>query len=1004
MIDRSLLATLSVEDKQELVKHLLVLQPNGHDVPLPLSHGQSSLWFLHQLAPTSPAYNFLYAARIGAAVDLDVLRLACRTLLDRHPALRTRFLVHDHKPSQQLERDVSLDLAVNDASSWSEPQLVEEARRRADVPFDLGKAPCLRVELFRCGPDDFVLLLLFHHIIADLWSADLLIHELRQIYTALGEGRPAALPAASASFVDFVRWETVYPYSEAGRKDREYWHNLLGGELPVLELAADRPRPPVQTYNGTAHSWELDPDSVRKLRSLAEEHGATRYMALLAVFGVFLHRLSGQDDLLIGTPVAGRNRTEWARVVGYFLNQVVVRSSFSPERSFRRLLEETRDQVLGAMEHQGYPFGLLVKQLQAKRDPARSPLFQAMFVWDKPREAAAADGTALPVETLLMEQRGAPFDLTLIVFELGERLVASIRYNTDLFDAATIRRWAGHLDALLASLTTSPDAALGEAEILSPAEKQQVLVEWNRTESPYPSGCFHELFERHARKTPAAPALVFEGSTFRYDEVNRRANRLARRLGSMGTQPNDIVVISLPRGPDLVVSILAAWKAGAAFVFLDPTEPARRRDAVVADARPVAAITLSADPALPVPTVALEQAWPELEKLDDTDLGLPLLADNRAYVIYTSGSTGEPKGVVLRHRGLCNVSAAQQAAFAVGPADRVLQFASLSFDASLFELAMALGSGATLVLGSTSALLPGRPLWELLQRERISNLTLPPSVLAMLPTEPLPELRTLIVAGEACSAELVAAWAPGRRFFNAYGPTETTIWATLAECRPGRAPTIGRPIANTRVYVLDGDFQPVPVGVAGELYVAGAGVALGYLNRPDLSAQRFLPNPFDPADEAVMYRTGDVVRWTPEGELDFLGRSDHQVKIRGHRIELEEIQEVLRRHPTVGDAAVTVRPGADGTSSLAAYVVPRNGKPLSLPSLRAHLRERLPRYMLPTALVPLESLPLGITGKLDRARLPDPATAAVPTESTNGTPAGPRSELEQTLAASSAMV
>ncbi len=998
MLDRSIFSTLSVGDKQELVKHLLELQPKGHEAPLPLSHGQSSLWFLHQLAPTSPAYNFLYVARIPVAVDVDLLRRACRMLLDRHAALRTQFLLRDHKPSQQVEREVLFDLPLIDASSWSEHQLIEEARRRADVPFDLRQAPCLRIELFRRSSADFVLLLTFHHIIADLWSADLLIQELRQLYTALLEGKSPHLPAVSASFADFIRWETVYAYSERCRNDREYWHNLLAGELPILELPGDRPRPPVQTYKGTAHSWTLDPEVVHKLRVVAEKHGATRFMALLAVFGVFLHRLSGQEDILIGTPVAGRDRPEWERLVGYLLNQVVIRSSFSSDRSFRQLLEDTRHQVLQAMEHHAYPFDLLVKQLQVKRDPARSPIFQAMFVWDKPREVHPTDGTALPVEPLLMEQRGAPFDLTLILFELGERLVASFRYNSDLFDAATIRRWAGHFDTLLASLVASPDAPLRDAQLLSPAEKRQILVEWNRTEAAYPPVCFHELFEQHVRKAPEATALVFEGAAFHYEEVNRRANQLARRLRSMGTQPGDIVAISLPRGPDLIVSLLAVWKAGAAFVFLDPTDPTGRRETIVADARPVAALTLASGPALRLPSVLLDQVGSALETLDESNLSLPLSPDQPAYIIYTSGSTGEPKGVVLRHRGLCNVSAAQQAAFAVGPTDRVVQFASLSFDASLFELAMALGSGATLVLGSSSALLPGRPLWELLHREKISNATLPPSVLAMLPVEPLPDLRTLIVAGEACSAELVAAWAPGRRFFNAYGPTETTIWATLAECHAGTTPTIGRPIANTRVYVLDSEMQPVPVGVAGELYIAGAGVALGYLNRPELSAQRFLPNLFDQADEAVLYRTGDVVRWTPEGELEFLGRSDHQVKINGHRIELEEIQEVLRRHADVGDAAVIVRQGSGGKPSLAAYVVARAGADLSLPALRAYLRERLPRYMLPTALVPLESLPLGTTGKLDRTRLPDPATVTVPSPPAEMHSDTPRARLEQTLA------
>ena len=1008
MIDRSILHTMPVEEKQELAKHLLGLRQGGAEDFLPLSHGQASLWFLHQLAPASPAYNFLYAARIAGAVDVTILRRACRILLSQHSALRTRFLLRDHKPMQQIEADVPLDIAVTDASSWHEERLIEEIRRRADLPFDLSRAPCLRVELFRRSPAEFVLLLTFHHIIADLWSADLLVQELRQAYADLQEGRPLSLSPFSARFADFVRWETVQIYSERGRKARDYWHNLLAGELPVLELPTDRPRPPVQTYNGTAHSWTLKPDVVCKLRALADEQGVTRFVALLAVFQLFLQRLTGQKDILVGTPVAGRERAEWERVVGYFLNQVVVRTSFASERSFRRLLEEAREQVLRAMEHSTYPFGLLVKQLQAKRDPARPPIFQAMFVWDKPREAGNAAEEGLPVEPLLMEQRGAPFDLTLILFEFGERLVASFRYNSDLFEAATIERWAGHFDTLLESLVHSPDAPLGEAEILSPAEKRQILVEWNRTEATYSASCFHELFERQVQQTPAAAALSFEDATLSYDEVNRSANRLARQLRALGVRHGDTVAISLPRGPNLIVSVLAAWKSGAAYLFLDPLDPGKRQQVVLADARPTVVITDNSDIEWKSPLVLLERDRLQIQSLGDANLDLQLSAENRAYLIYTSGSTGEPKGVVLRHRGLVNLWAAQQQAFAAGPRDRVLQFASFSFDASVFELAMALASGATLVLGSQTALLPGRPLWEFLRDEAITNLTLPPSVLAMLPAEPLPALRTLIVAGEACSAELVNTWAPGRRFFNAYGPTETTVWATVTECAPGdRPPTIGRPIANARVYVMDDELRPVAVGIPGELYVAGPGVALGYLNRPELTAERFLPNPFDPADEAVLYRTGDVVRWTAAGELEFVGRADQQVKIRGHRIELEEIQEVLRDHPDVQDAAVIVRKDAAETPSLAAYVVPRKGAQFSVPGIRTHLRERLPRYMLPAIVVPLDTFPLGTAGKLDRTRLPDPATvntapkangiaSSSPRIEAGGTPAN--AELEQRLA------
>ncbi len=1012
MIDLQRLEGLSVEDKRELLRNLVSLRPGDSRAPVPLSYGQQSLWFVYQLAPTSPAYNFLYAARILSTLDRDAFVRACHALVDRHPALRTRFVVQDNKPMQVIEDRLDIAVPISDATNWPEERLVEGIRQRADEPFDLERGPALRIELYKRSASEYVLVLVFHHIIADLWSMDLLVQELEQLYQGERSGQKPSLPALPAQFADFVRWQTLSVHGQRGQKSFAYWQNVLSGELPVLNLPTDRPRPPVQTYNGTSHSWQLSRETTSKLRQLVKKHQSTSFMGLLGVYQLLLHRLSAQDDLLVGTAVADRGRPEWEQLVGYFLNQVVLRADFTADRSFRDLLEQTRDQVHRALDHQDFPFGLIVKKLQPRRDPSRSPIFQVMFIWDKPRDLevpfgangaeachafaagkslaehggsqsaakACHPGKSLRMEPLLMEQRGAPFDLTLIVFEIGDTLTASFRYNTDLFDSATIERMAENFNTLLDGVLARPEAPLSQVPILTVDQHRQLVIDLNQTRVPYEQGCFHDLFEKQVARVPEAPAILFEDLTLSYGELNRAANQLARHLQSLGAQRGDTAAISLPRGPDAIIAVLAAWKAGAAYMFLDPAYPSKRLTGMVQDAQPVVMVAPAQVPDWPLATVQLPAEWSTIKQLPGHNLDLPRSPEDKAYIIYTSGSTGQPKGTLLRHQGLPAMALAHRHIFGIEPSDRVLQFASLSFDASVYEITQALLSGASLVLGTQASILPGPGLLELLEKKKVSVATMPPSVLAVLPAQALPDLRTMIVAGESCAADVVAAWGPGRRFFNLYGPTEATVWSTFKECLPdGKAPTIGKPIPNSRVYVLDRWLQPVPIGVPGELFLAGPGIAVGYMNQPELTAERFLPNPFDPADGGVMYRTGDLVRWTVDGELEFLGRKDHQLKIRGYRIELEEIQEVLRRHPEVADAVVVAR--HDGNQQpardepyLAAYVVPRSMASFPLPEVRAFLRERLPHYMLPAAVMPLEALPLSVAGKVDRNRLPAPTT------------------------------
>jgi len=754
----------------------------------------------------------------------------------------------------------------------------------------------------------------------------------------------------------------------------------------------------VQTYRGGNHAWVLDPDLVERLRELARRERTTLFTVLLAGYQAALHRWTGQDDLIVGTTTAGRARPEWDNVVGYFLNQVPLRADLSQSPSFVQLLAQTRTRFLEAMGHEDFPFPLLVERLQPARDPSRSPLFQTMFIWDKPRDLAADEPAGgLDLRPILMEQRGAPFDLTWIIFEKGGRLEAILRYNADLFDAATVARMAGHLNTLLAAAVAEPDRPVAELSLLTDAECRQVLLDWNDTRCDLPDECFHQVFEAKAAANPDAPAICFENQQLSYGELNRRANQLAHRLRRLGAGPGALVGIFAERSPEMVIAVLAAWKAGAAYVPLDPIFPAKRLAGILDDARPALLLTQSGLreklPGTAIPLLLLDTDWPAVAEESGDNLEPPS-GDALAYVIYTSGSTGQPKGTLLRHRGLRNLFLAQQRVYDLGPGDRVLQFASLTFDASVFETTMALGTGAALVLAPHARLLPGPGLLHLLRERAVTCVTLPPSVLALLPREELPALRLITVAGEACPAEVVDAWAPGRTFFNAYGPTEATVWSTIVRCMPGTgAPTIGRPIANSRCYLLDSHLQPVPVGVPGELHLAGPGLALGYANRPELTAQKFIPNPFDADDGGVLYKTGDLARWRPDGEIEFLGRIDYQVKVRGYRIEPGEIEAALRQAPGVREAVV-VADGNGSAARLVAYVVADSGVSLSPQEVRSFLREQLPHYMLPAAMVPLPELPLTPNGKIDRARLPRPDAGA----GASRTSAPPRTPAEKALA------
>ncbi|WP_249044250.1 non-ribosomal peptide synthase/polyketide synthase [Crossiella equi] len=955
--------------------------------PLPLSFAQQRLWFLDEFEPDSAAYISPTALSLDGELDLSALRSALDALVVRHESLRTTFSSVDGRGVQLVHEPVALALEPEDVAREDVPALVREEATR---PFDLRHGPLLRVRLFRVTGHEHVLSLMLHHIVTDGWSTGVLLAELAELYRAAVLGEPAELPELPVQYADFAVWERGNDAALASQLD--YWQTTLAGAAP-LELPTDRPRPAQRTTTGAEHSFTVPAEVLTGLKALGRAHGSTLFATLLAATQLVLHRWSGQDDISVGTVVAGRERPELQRLIGFFVNTLVLRSTVDGSRPFTEFLGQVRETVRGAFAHQDVPFERVVDHLQPDRDPSRTPLFQAMVVLQNtPHSGFSLPG--LEVDNVELPLVSSAFDLTVEYVEHEGVLHASITYNADLFDAATMTRLGEHLGVLLAGITEDAGRPVHELPLLTDGERRRLLSELNNTDHTVAPATLAELVQVQVRRTPDEPAVIGpDGTAISFAELNLRANRLARYLVERGAGPERVVALALPRSVDIVIAELAVLKAGAAFLPVDPAYPAERIGFMLTDARPVLVLGRSDEAAnLPVDAVLLDDpaVRAAVDRQRSADLANVVALGNAAYVIYTSGSTGRPKGVVVTHTGLASFSAAEIDRFDVRPGDRVLEFASPSFDASVLELCLSLPAGAALVVPPPGPLL-GEPLAEVLRERRVTHALIPPAALATVPDVPLPDFRTLVVGGDACSADLVARWAPGRRMVNAYGPTESTVVATWSEdLEPGGVPPIGRPIWNTRVYVLDGALRPVPTGVPGELYVAGDGLARGYLHRPGLTADRFLPDPYGAAGTR-MYRTGDVVRWRADGQLEFVGRADDQVKIRGFRIELGEVESVLLRHPLLAEAVAEVR-AEDNRKRLVAYVVP-SGE-VTAGELRSFLAESLPDYMVPSAFVLLDALPLTPNGKLDRRALPAPA----PEEQVTGRYTAPETAEEKALA------
>lgn len=963
--------------------------------PAPLSFAQQRLWFLHQLDPHSPVYNSGRAFRMTGNLNVEALQRALSGIVARHESLRTTFPILEESPMQVVSEGRRAELPLIDLAGLApqerEAELQRYLKRETIRPFNLAHDSPLRASLLRLEKEQHVLHLVTHHIAFDVWSTRVLFRELALFYQAFATGSAASLTDLPIQYADFSAWQRSWLQGEILKNQLSYWRRQLSGDLPVLNLPTDRPRPKIQSFAGSRRSLRLPLPLSAGLQTLSRREGVTLFMTLFAAFQTLLHRYSGQEEILIGTPVANRSRVETEGLIGFFANTLALRVDLSGNPTFRRLLTRVREAVLGALEHQELPFEKLVEELQPKRSLNHTPVFQVLFDLKSspvtPPELPGLSATPIPIDT-----GTAKFDLVLSLTEEREGLIASLEYNSDLFDSWTAARMLGHYQRLLEGILADPDLRLSELPLLRESERRQILLEWNDTGADYPGAlCIHELFEAQAERTPEALAVISENERLTYHELNERATELAKHLRAIGVGPEVVVGLCLERSVGMVVGLLGILKSGGAYLPLDPGYPKERLAHMLEETQAPVLVSrkqlLKGIPDNGRTVVCLGLGGRVTGRRWENNGASGVTPKNLAFVAYTSGSTGRPKGVLVTHRSLVNHTVAISKRFGLEPSDRVLQFASLSFDVAAEELFPSWSSGAAVVLSPAGISGVVSSFVRFLKRQGVTVVNLPSSfwhewALELSGSEvPLPPaLRLVVVGSERVLTERLALWrqfvGDRVRWCNAYGATEATITTTLYELGGSeladKLPSvpIGRPIANTRIYVLDRERHPVPVGVAGELYIGGAGVARGYLKQPELTAEKFIPDPFGEDPAAHLYRTGDLARYLPDGNIELLGRLDGQVKVRGHRIELGEVESALRRFPEVLDCAVIAREEA-GEKSLVAYLVSGRNRGPRVKDLRRHLSRTLPEYAMPSVFVKVEALPLSGNWKLDRSRLPE---------------------------------
>jgi amino acid adenylation domain-containing protein len=972
--------------------------------PAPLSFPQEQLWYMNRLAPGSPVYNVADVVEFQGEYSAAAMGKAFHELVQRHEILRTEFSYRDGQPAQIILPEIALPLQELDLTSLPQQEREMEWRRvlqeQVRAPFDLSRAPLFRAIVVRLSGRKHRLLLTIHHILVDEWSMEILHQEIQRLYNALAEGWPWPLPELPIQYADFACWQRQWLKGEVLERQASYWKQELAGATSVLESPTDKPRPAVQSFRGATETFRLPAELLEQLKTLSREQQATLFMTLEAAFMALLHRYSGQEDIVVGTPISGRTHGETQNLIGFFLNTVLLRAKFSARENFLSLLQQVRERALGAYAHPDLPFERLVAELAPDRDPSRTPLFQVMFILHNSEGVSQVSKVSGNRE---LETGTSKFDLTLVLSESDGALDGLFEYSTDLFEPATIRRLAGYYARLLEAMVARPEQSIAEMPMLPEAERRQLLVDWNDTavELPRKEFCLHQLIEEQAARTPDRIALVCEKQEITYGELDRRANQLAQHLKSAGVGPDVLVGLYLQRSIEMVVAMLAVLKAGGAYVPMDPGYPSARIALVIDDARLGFLVTTqqvrAALPASSARVVSLDGDAKAIAAQSSSAPAANAQNKNLAYVIYTSGSTGKPKGVMVEHRNVVNFFAGMDQIIGA-EAGTWLAVTSISFDISVLELLWTLARGFQVVIhgeGNTDRI-PAE-----ISRHGVTHLQVTPSLLRALVSDPqsrqaLAGLKKIFVGGEALPGSLVAALRsvfPGE-LYNMYGPTETAIWSTVHPVQEERSNIpIGKPIANTQVYVLDSQMRLVPRGATGHLFIGGDGVVRGYWNRPELTAERFVSDPFRPGGR--LYRTGDLARFLPDGSLEFLGRSDFQVKIRGFRIELGEIEAALEQQPGVDQAVVAAREDRAGEKVLAAFYVAKAGKSVPAGELRSALEATLPHYMVPSHFVALEKLPLTANGKIDRNALPSLAPAERRSASAGEEPRG---EFEEFLA------
>ncbi len=1014
--------SLTPEQKRALLGELLKEKARQQKTAAPASDGQRALWLTQQASPDSYAYHVSFSARICSPVNVDGMRKVIQAIINRHATLRSTYTLQDDILMQDIYAYQEADFVQVDASTWTEEDLYQHVLEADHQPFQLDSGPLVRWRLFSRAVDNHVFLITAHHIAIDAGSLWIVLEDLRLGMQAVSEGKPVQLPPEPEPYTAWTASQADMMTSMEGERLKAYWQRQLAGDLPVLNLPFDFPRRQLPDLRGDTIAFSLTSEQTHQLKALAARQGVTLYTLMLSIFQVLLHRYTGQDDILVGTPTSLRDYERFQHTVGYFINPVVMRSRIEGEPTFLEVLQQNRETVLNALKHQAYPFVQLVNDLPTKRDPSRSQVFQCVFnlhSLSKAREVSGLinaqtgdqkiDFGGLQLKRYFFPQEEGQFELVLEIIDTGELLSCSLRYQTDIFLRETIERIQQSFCVLVEQILAAPETSISLLHILTEDERHKMLVEWNATDMPFPRDMFlHQLFEAQAARTPAATAVIFGDDTLTYAQLNARANQLANHLRRRGAGPGALVGICMDRSLEMIISIFGVLKSGAAYVPVDPAYPPDRIAWMVTDSGIglilVHAATRDRLPETSAQTVVVDEDWSAITAESMENLPHGDSTESLAYVIYTSGSTGKPKGSMIPHRAIVSQVTWMQQAFPTGPDDVVMQKASFSFDASVWEAHVPLANGGTLLLADPGGEQDGMYMVAAIQQHRVTKMLMVPSVLQLLVETPgfekCTSLRYLFVGGEALTMALVRDLRAVNpvQLVNLYGPTETTIDTIYWVCDPeysGKMAILGQPVGNTRVYTLDAHLQPVPVGVTGELHTGGAQVGKGYLGRPELTAERFINDPFDPDPDARLYKTGDLVRYRPDGLLEYLGRNDSQVKIRGFRIELGEIEAVLSQHPGVQGAVVTVREDSGGEKRLAAYIVPREGPAPSVRDLRAYLKDRLPAYMIPSYFVTLDEFPITASGKVDRRALPAPERSGAEAQRELQPPV---TEIEQRLA------